>query len=95
LKAAGWAVGTTRDFLGLSDEEAAFIDIRVALAVTLKRLRCTLDLTQVEAAKRLKTSQSRVAKMEFADKTVTVDLLIRSILRLGGTRELVAAAISR
>jgi len=95
LKAGGWAVGTPQDFLGLSDEEAAFIEIRVALAVTLKRLRCSLELTQVEAAKRLRTSQSRVAKMEFADKSVTVDLLIRSILRLGGSRKLLAAAISR
>jgi predicted transcriptional regulator len=79
LEAAGWVVGTPK----------------VALAATLRERRVGQHLSQVEAAKRLHSSQSRVAKMELADKTVTVDLLIRSILGLGGTREMVAAAISR
>jgi predicted XRE-type DNA-binding protein len=95
LEAAGWTVGTPQEFLNLTDEDAAFIEIKVALAAALKERRLGQKLSQVEAAKLLRTSQSRVAKMEFADKTVTVDLLIRSILKLGGTRELLAAAISR
>jgi len=95
LEAAGWAVGTPTDFLNLSTEDEAFIDMKVALAATLRERRVGQHLSQVEAAKRLHSSQSRVAKMELADKTVTVDLLIRSILGLGGTREMVAAAISR
>lgn len=93
LEAAGWAVGTPTDFLNLSSEDEAFIDMKVALAATLRRLRMEQHLTQLAAANRLQSSQSRVAKMERADKTVTVDLLIRSILKLGGTRETVAAAL--
>ncbi|BDU77570.1 XRE family transcriptional regulator [Mesoterricola sediminis] len=93
LEAAGWAVGTPTDFLKLSSEDEAFIDMKVALAATLRRLRMEQHLTQLAAANRLQSSQSRVAKMERADKTVTVDLLIRSILKLGGTRETVAAAL--
>lgn len=94
LEAAGWAVGTPKEFLNLSTEDEAFIEMKVALAGTLRQRRVDQHLSQVAAAKRLQSSQSRVAKMELADKTVTVDLLIRSILKLGGTREMVAAALS-
>ena len=95
LEAAGWTVGTPKDFLNLTTDEEIFIDMKVALAATLRKRRLYLHMSQVAAAKRLQSSQSRVAKMELADKTVTVDLLIRSILRLGGTREMVAAALCR
>lgn len=94
LEAAGWAVGTPKEFLNLSSEDEAFIEMKVALAATLRQRRVEQRLSQVAAAKRLQSSQSRVAKMELADKTVTVDLLIRSILKLGGTREMVAAALA-
>lgn len=90
LEAAGWAVGTPTDFLNLSAADEALIDMKLALAATLRKQRVEKHLSQVAAAKQL---QSSVAKMELADKTVTVDLLIRSILRLGGTREMVAAAL--
>lgn len=93
LEAAGWAVGTPTGFLNLSAADEAFIDMKVVLAATLRKQRVEKHLSQVAAAKQLQSSQSRVAKMELADKTVTVDLLIRSILRLGGTREMVAAAL--
>ncbi len=46
-------------------------------------------LTQTEAAKMLKTSQSRLAKMEHAEKPVSIDLLVRANLAMGVTpREL-------
>ena len=93
LEAAGWTVGTPREFLNLSAEEETFINMKVTLAATLRQQRLDQHLSQVAAAKRLQSSQSRVAKMELADKTVTMDLLIRSILKLGGTREMVAAAL--
>ena len=93
LEAAGWAVGTPTDFLHLPAEEETFIAMKVALAATLREQRMAKHLSQVAAANYLQSSQSRVAKMEQADKTVTVDLLIRSILKLGGTREMLAAAL--
>jgi predicted XRE-type DNA-binding protein len=86
LENAGWVVSTPKDFLNLSDEEAAFIEVKVALASALRTLRITQQLSQVEVARRLHSSQSRVAKMEGADRSVSVDLLLRSFLRLGGTR---------
>ena len=32
LEAAGWRVGTVADFLGLSPEEAQFLEMKLALA---------------------------------------------------------------
>jgi hypothetical protein len=83
LRAAGWTVGTPREFLGLSDEEAAFVEFKLALSKTLQELRTAQELSQVEVAKRLKSSQSRVAKMEASDPGVSVDLLSGRCSSLG------------
>lgn len=93
LQAAGWRVGTPQEFLNLTEVDEIFIEIKLALATTLKQHRIHQQLSQVAAARRLHSSQSRLAKMEQADKSVSVDLLIRSILKLGGTRERVAEAL--
>jgi len=71
-----------------------FIEIKVALAAALKAQRTGQEMSQTEVARRLHSSQSRVAKMEAADRSVTVDLLLRSLLGLGGTRETVIAALA-
>ncbi|HEY2862784.1 MAG TPA: helix-turn-helix transcriptional regulator [Casimicrobiaceae bacterium] len=83
LEAAGWAVGSAKDFLNLSDAEAAYVETKVALGEKLRSARTDRHLSQIEVAKRLRSSQSRVAKMEAADPSVSVDLLIRSLFRLG------------
>lgn len=89
LEAKGWRVGTTRDFLDLSTEEAAYIELKLKLADGLRERRLRRGLTQVEVARMLKSSQSRVAKMEAGDPSVSVDLLVRSLLLLGASmREL-------
>ena len=82
LKQAGWKTGTAAEFLGLSEEESALIEMKLALARGLKRQRMARQLTQEELARRLKSSQSRVAKMEAADPGVSVDLLVRALLVL-------------
>jgi predicted XRE-type DNA-binding protein len=94
LEAAGWAVGSTADFLALSPEEAAFVEVKVALSQSLRQWRTRQKLTQGELAKRLRSSQSRVAKMEHADATVSVDLLLRSLLKLGAKPRDIARAIA-
>jgi len=95
LKKAGWTVGTTADFLGLTNEEAALIEMKLALAQSLREHRDGQHLTQAELAKMLGSSQSRVAKMEAADSSVSMDLLVRSLLMLGATREEVGRLIAR
>lgn len=94
LESQGWKVGTVQEFFNLSDEQAAFIEIKARLATALADLRARQKLTQVEVARRLGSSQSRLAKMEAADKTVSLDLLVRSLLALGATRKEVAAAVA-
>lgn len=95
LKKAGWKVGTAQEFLGLTDEESALIEMKLALARSLKERRLTQDMTQGELAKQLGSSQSRVAKMEAADATVSMELLVRSLLLLGASRQEVGRIIGR
>lgn len=95
LEAHGWAVGSARDFLNLSDAEAALVEVRLALSQSLKKWRKRRGLSQVELARRLKSSQSRVAKMEAGDSSVSVDLLVRSLFALGARPRDLARTISR
>lgn len=94
LTRAGWTVGAVAEFLDLSPEEAAFVELKVALSQSLRQWRTRQKLTQGELAQRLRSSQSRVAKMEAADPTVSVDLLVRSLLNLGAKRKDIARAIA-
>ena len=94
LKAAGWKIGSVEDFLALSKEEAALVEIRIALAASIRRRRLRRKLTQSDLAMLLKSSQSRVAKMEAADSSVSIDLLLRSLLALGVTPSGVAKILS-
>jgi hypothetical protein len=89
----GWKVGTAADFLQLSQAESELIEMRFALGRSLRELRTRRGLTQAQAAEQLSSSQSRLAKMEAADPSVTIDLLIRSLVVLGATRRQVARAI--
>jgi predicted XRE-type DNA-binding protein len=94
LEAAGWKVGDAADFLGLSADEAAYIELKIALSEQLKKRRLKQKLTQIEMANLVESSQSRVAKMEAADTSVSIDLLIKSLLALGASRKELAIAIA-
>ncbi len=85
LKAAGWSVGNAAEFLGLSPEEEKFVELKLTLAAAIKRLRKAKRLTQVELAKRIGSSQSRIAKMESADSSVSTDLMMKSLFSLGAS----------
>lgn len=93
LEAKGWRVGSAEEFLGLTPEEAALVELRLRLGDAVRSLRKEKHLTQAELAKLLHSSQSRVAKVEAADDSVSLDLLIRSLLAMGATPRDVARAI--
>lgn len=95
LEAAGWKVGDADDFLELTPEEAEFVQLKLSLANGLREKRENQGLTQAEMAERVGSSQSRVAKMEAADPSVSVDLLVRSLLKLGARRGEVANLVTR
>ena len=94
LAAKGWRVGDAKDFLELADSEEAYIELRLKLADGLKSRRSSKGMTQTELASTLRSSQSRVAKMEAGDPTVSLDLLVRSLLALGTSNRELAAMIA-
>jgi predicted XRE-type DNA-binding protein len=94
LEKKGWKIGSAEDFLGLTPEEAAMVDIRLKLAEGVRELRKQKRLTQAALAKLLGSSQSRMAKVETADESVSLDLLIRSFLAMGATAGDLAQVIS-
>jgi hypothetical protein len=95
LDEAGWRVGSAEEFLGLSDVEATLVNVKLALSAALRDARRTKRLSQTAVARRLASSQSRVAKMEAADPSVSIDLLLRSVLLLGVDTDAVARAVRR
>ncbi|MEW6719700.1 MAG: helix-turn-helix transcriptional regulator [Thermodesulfobacteriota bacterium] len=94
LEAKGWKVGTAEEFLELSAEEARYIDLKLALSEHLKRRRIRKKLTQEQLASLMSSSQSRVAKMEAGDPSVSLDLLVRSLLTLGASEKDLAKVIA-
>jgi DNA-binding XRE family transcriptional regulator len=94
LEAKGWKVGNAAEFLGLSEEEAAYIELKLTLANRVKAVRTLRQMTQQELAKRIDSSQSRVAKMETGAPSVSLDLIIKTLLALGVTNKEIARAIA-
>ena len=94
LEEAGWRIGSVDDFLGLDEVESQFVDIKLALARLLRATRTRRRLTQFELAEKLGSSQSRVAKLEAGDPTVSVDLLVRSLLAAGARPSELAKAVA-
>ena len=94
LEAAGWKTGSAEDFLGLSPEESEYVELKLQLAEGLRARRIRERLTQLALAKLLGTSQSRVAKMESGDPSVTVDLMLRALLAAGASRDDLARLVA-
>ena len=95
LEAGGWLVGDAAEFLKLTPQEAALVEMRLALSKSLRERRLDAGLTQMRLAKQLGSSQSRVAKLEAGDASVSLELLIRALLAVGASRREVAHALGR
>ena len=94
LQSKGYKVGAADEFLGLSSEESEYIELKMALSEALIKRRKKSNLTQAQLAKLLNSSQSRVAKMEKGDPTVSIDLLVKSLLALGADKKCIARTIT-
>ena len=93
LADAGWEETTVKDFLNLSEADVQYIEMKLALSRLLRSVRERRRLTQTKAAILLKTSQSRFARMEAGDPSVSLDLLVRGLFALGATsKDLLKAA---
>lgn len=93
LEAKGWSIGTVEEFLGLSPEESALVELKLSLSRYLKELRASKNISQYTLAQRIDSSQSRVAKMETGD--ASLDLIVRALLSAGATRKEIAEVIMR
>lgn len=94
-KAKGkWVEGTVQEFLTLSDADMELIETRLAASRLLKATRQRKKLTQAAVAAALHTSQSRLAKMEAGDPSVSLDLLFKSLFALGITRKHLVSSLS-
>jgi DNA-binding XRE family transcriptional regulator len=94
LEANGWKVGTAADFLELTPEEEAYVELKLSLSKSFKQIRKRKHLTQKDIAKMINSSQSRVAKMEAGDPSVSVDLLFKSLFSIGATKKDLVKAVS-
>ena len=94
LQAAGWKVGGAADFLELSDEEATLVELKLSLTSALKETRQKRRLSQLELAQRMGSSQSRIAKIEAGDASVSFDLILRALVAAGATRQELQRALT-
>lgn len=94
VAASGWREGTVQEFLGLSDEEATLIRTKAALAVCLQRRRKAKKWSQTVLAERIGSGQSRVAKVEAAHRSVSLELLVKALLATGATMADIGAVIA-
>ena len=95
IERKGWRLGSTEEFLGLSAEETAYIELKLALGLRLKAAREKRGVTQTALAKLARSSQSRVAKMEAGDPSVSMDLIVKTLLAMGVTRKQIASTIAK
>jgi DNA-binding XRE family transcriptional regulator len=95
LERKGWRLGDAEDFLGLSAEETAYIELKLALGQRLKAAREKKGVTQTDLAKLAGSSQSRIAKMEAGDPSVSMDLIVKTLLAMGVSRKQIASTIAQ
>jgi len=91
LEKAGWKFGDAADFLGMSKEEQRYIDIQIAFGRLIREAREMQGLSQPALATLIKSSQSRVSKMEAGKPSVSVDLQIRTLFALNVSSHAIAA----
>lgn len=94
LKEKGWKIGSADEFLELSPEESAYIELKLRLSDSLRQRRALSRLSQQEVAALIKSSQSRVAKMEGGDPSVSLDLLVKTLLAMGASDQDLANVIA-
>ena len=87
LEEKGFRVGSAADFLELTPEEEAYIDIRLDISNMVKSQRAKRGWTQEQLARAIGSSQSRIAKLEGGDPGISMDLMIKALLRLGTSKK--------
>jgi phage-related protein/DNA-binding XRE family transcriptional regulator len=92
LKAAGWKMGNADNFLQLSEEESKLVAIKWSLMCAVKKSRIKRNISQIDLAQRMKSSQSRIAKIETGDSSISLDLIVHALIATGATTRDIQAA---
>ena len=93
LERAGWRVGDAQDFLELTPQEVLLLQLKESLGGAVREMRTRHQITQAELAKRMHSSQARVARIEGADTSVSLDLMLQALLASGASRAEVNRAL--
>lgn len=93
LEAHGWKVGTVAEFLALTPQEAALIEMKLALSDSL-RARREQQMSQAELAAKLDASPQQVATAEAGATSVSLEWLIRAMLAVGATPKEIGTVIA-
>jgi len=94
LQSAGWKTGSAAEFLQLTEPEAALVELKLALVSAVRAARRKRRMSQIDLAQRMRSSQSRIAKIEAGDTSVSLDLIVRALLAAGASRKDVARALT-
>jgi Helix-turn-helix len=95
LEAAGWMFGDAEDFLQLTPHERALVELRLTISRAVRTQRIKSRLTQAQLAKRMKSSQARIAMIELSTRGVSIDLMLKAFLAAGGTTKVLFAAVGK
>lgn len=88
----GWVEGSAQELLGLSNGEAAIVEIRLRLAEKIRERRAALRITQADLARRIQSTQPRIARLEQADGSI--EMLLRALFALGSSRKEIARLLA-
>lgn len=93
LEAAGFTLTDTKDWIGLTIDENKIVEMRVALAAEVEKVRKEKGITQLQLAERMGTKQSGVARMINNPNTSSIDNLMKALIAMGAQISRIAASL--
>ncbi|MBO4435298.1 MAG: helix-turn-helix transcriptional regulator [Fibrobacter sp.] len=87
LEKKGWKFGDVDEYLGLTPAEMVIVEMKAELAKALIKKRKKSGMSQTEASAKAQTSQSRYAKAEHSDSSVSLELMIKLFFSLGADKK--------
>jgi transcriptional regulator with XRE-family HTH domain len=61
------------------------VEVKLCLMDALRQARRKRGISQIDLAKRMGSSQSRIAKIEAGDPSVSLDLILRALVASGAS----------
>jgi ribosome-binding protein aMBF1 (putative translation factor) len=80
------------DAVGMNEYEKQLMELRIRLAISIRKRREKLNLTQADLAQRLKTTPPRVAQIERAARSISFDRILTAYAAVGGRIRLLELA---